>query len=235
MLTRYLWIPVLLCSNALRANNEIPQAFELLTNNQYQEALDLAQRELDAFKLNVLEDILQAYIIIGVGHCHLGREAQALKEFEILKTFEPLANLNALDVSSRCLELFETMGIPKKIRFDPSPYIRAETALPNGAIKMTKPNRIPFNRHLPFGVGQFKNNQRKKGVAFLVSQSILLSAGLSFKGAHLSTDRPAFRDTGHALLGTGALISIWGMVDAVQTYRDMPMDHKGLKPNTLTQ
>lgn|GEM_PF-5287919 len=217
---RYLtYLLFFLCSAASARGSELNQAFDLLHQHKNRQAVTIALRLIDTLKLNTIETIVKAYVILGVGHCHLGEEAHALDHFDTLKKFDPLATLDSVQVSNRCLAIFETMSIPKKISFDPSPYIKAEMVSPDSPTRRLGLDGAS-SRYIPFGVGQFKNNQRKKGVAFILAQSLLYAGGLTMLGINVAQEHKIIKDSGHAMLGAGGFVSLWGIVDAVHVYKN---------------
>ncbi|MEZ4820475.1 MAG: hypothetical protein R3A45_11585 [Bdellovibrionota bacterium] len=202
----------------------VEQALDHLQHQQYQQAQVISQQLLDSLQLNTIADISLAHKILGVSHCELQDEVSALNDFKTLKTFSPEASLDGLTISDRCQKLFTSMTLT------PSAKSRRQglsSKKPNASGGITPAQelhqqaqtpqpQVPSNRYIPFGVGQFQNKQRKKGLGFLIAQSLLYTAGAT---TMIAFNDSTTGDIGLSMMLAGGFVSVWGILDARQTYR----------------
>jgi hypothetical protein len=204
----------------------LDKAYVHVLQKEYQAALDITQPLLDQLSLNTIEEITLAHKILGVSKCELEDYPKALDHFQTVKTFTPGESLDGVPVSSTCQQLFVKLTLPKTkkgvaTRSQPSNQPTALTLVQNqDRIK----NSLSAGYYVPFGVGQFKNGDKKKGVAFLIAQTLLYSTAAVTLSSYAQQDDPslALRDVGITSLIGGGFVSIWGITEAVQSRRHNP-------------
>lgn len=196
----------------------LDKAFVSMVEKDFAKSFEIAQTLLDELKLNTIEEISFAHKILGLAHCETGNFDQGLEHFETLKTFSPNASLDGIQTSKTCKNLFEKKQMPKvkKSKKEPEP----EYSTPTDNLDSQSTTKGTYgSRLIPFGVGQFKNDQNKKGVAFLVGQTLLYSTAAITLSMHANNENKGLRDFGYATLATGGFVSLWGIVDAVKTFK----------------
>ncbi|MCB0272758.1 MAG: hypothetical protein KDD46_07070 [Bdellovibrionales bacterium] len=210
-------------SSFAKGTTDLDKAYVELLASHYKEALELTQPLLDNLTLNTIEEISLAHKILGVAKCEEGLEEASLSHFETLKTFSPNADLRGIQTSQRCQQIFDELALPKsnkKKSKSVATLPNTTTETPAQALQNQAKHKAPASRYVPFGVGQFKNGERKKGLGFLIGQTVLYSAGISALMIHASDENKALRDVGIGMLATGGFVSIWGIIDAVSTYKE---------------
>lgn len=201
----------------------LDKAFVHMQANEYTQASKIAQKLLDDLQLNTIDDISLAHKILGVSSCQTGNEEKALSHFETLKTFSPNAKLDGIALTNRCQKLFTTMKLEenkkRRKKSVPKKQTSSYASTPAENLSYQSDVKTPSNRYIPFGVGQFRNGEKKKGLAFLIGQSVLYSAGITALAIHGSDANKGLRDAGIGSLAAGGFVSLWGILDAVQTYK----------------
>lgn len=227
--------------------NEWPalkQAELEIKNHNYKTAVDLITPILEQLKLTTVEEIARGHKILGVAKCELGDLGNAKEHFETLGVFSPGEGLEPFQVSQSCYRLF------KQQKNTPESKQKKSTATKES--KQSKSNleeklpEVPSDKPslnlttqvqsqsspiqewklwVPFGVGQFEKQEKKKAKTFLLTQSIFYSAAIAsfvlFKAEQNadgtfdhSSRAEAYRVTLWSTLGSGLISSIWGVMDA---------------------
>ncbi|MCB0308129.1 MAG: hypothetical protein KDD48_02065 [Bdellovibrionales bacterium] len=223
----------------------LKQAEVEVKNHNYKTAIDLTLPLLDALKLSTVEEISQGHKILGIARCELGDIGNAKEHFETLVVFSPKESIQDFQLSQVCQKLFnKVMGraevrrkgvMPKnsdqlhssenksatiEIQTVPKPTINLRLQEQSQESDIQK-----WKLWIPFGVGQFEKNEKKKGTFFLTTQSVLFSTAITtfilFKidqNADGTFDHArraeTYRITLWSSLGAGVVSTIWGIWDA---------------------
>jgi len=203
---------------------------------RYQRSIDLVQPLLDQLRLNTVEEIIQAHRLLGLSHCELGDQPKALEHYKILLTFSPTETIDDIVVTKVCANLFNNLKGDRPINAPRAVEKRETKVDPSPAILKT-PEKSPLpseNRpwkvYIPFGTGQFINEQPRKGTAFLAGEATAFATAIAmftlFKSEENSDstfDDPesasVYRGVFWGSLGVGIGLATWGIVDAILVHK----------------
>ena len=163
----------------------IELAEEDVRGRGYENALKSLYPLLDQLKLKTMEEIVRTHRVLGVAHCETGNEVKALEHFDAMLSFSSSEKISDLVKTNYCKQLFEkaqgkgkrlaeTKAVKKNIKnnpSDPKPLL--------GLSKMATDKSDQWKYWLPFGSGQFKNGEKRKGRFFLISEGVLMSAAIT--------------------------------------------------------
>lgn len=223
------WVVALIASigmsPAFAQENSLHSADVAFRAKQYERAISKAKQLLDSLVLDTVEEITLAHRILGVSYCELGDQKKAIKHFRTLITFSPNESLGNAEASKPCHSLFGDLKNGKKFTAVPStthnsPSEKASASSTSGYAK----------RFIPFGYGQFQNEQRQKGIAFTSTQAAAVILSATMYGLFRSDRRSdgTFAHPGRASvyrgffwgsMGVGIASALWGVTDAVVIYR----------------
>lgn len=205
------------------------------------------------------EQVVQAHRMLGVAHLFEGQRDEARQELTKLLELRPDYRFDALLEPAQVVEFFNAVLRERETqiaelelrRRDAEAAERRRAELERGPPVLVE-KRFARNSYLinfvPFGAGQFQNGQRRKGMLFLASESVLaaVSVGAFATNFGLYGIRPRLKcksevapgdctsndydrspqDVSTALfrvqLISGGLffaVVTWGIVDAVMNYR----------------
>jgi len=233
-------LPAMAASEVVAAShlNDLQAAQRQVQTKQYERAIETAKPLLDGLALNTVEEIILAHRVLGVAHCELGDQPKATEHFETLLTFSPTESVSDIVSSKPCQTMFDEL----KQRKSPTAKVAAAapaTATPRAVTAPTirKPaRRAPLEpglgrRLIPFGVGQFANQEPSKAWAFLstevASGALAVTSMILFK--HEENDDGTFSNPDLAEvyrglfwggLGVWAISTVWGIIDATTTFKD---------------
>jgi tetratricopeptide (TPR) repeat protein len=184
-------------------------------------------------------DLLSVHRLLGIGHFILQNRPKAREHFLRLLTRDPEAHLDPLYVPPIIIEFFE------QIREENSEMLaailqqrqQAEEARLQTEAPPAQTVRLRYNPYfvnfLPFGAGQYQNDQPVKGTLFLTSEIVALGINIaayfvsdSLKGpdgayspgsAKLARE---WRVAQYVSLGVLAALMIGGTVDAALNYEE---------------
>ena len=176
-------------------NDELDQARSAYRSAQYSRALPLFNALLypPPPKLAGREELADAYLSLGVCRYETGDPAGAKREFEQALSFNSEIRIDSLIVTdTTAIDAFnETrVGIQDRIRTEMEAKRRAEDRARLLAIRQsmvgveTHPLYLTF---FPFGVGQFQNEERAKGVFFAATEGATLITSISIWGYLVNT------------------------------------------------
>lgn len=246
-------------------NDELDQARSAYRSAQYSRALPLFNALLypPPPKLASKDELADAYLALGVCRYETGDPAGAKREFEQALSINSEIRIDPLIVTDpTAIDAFnETrVGLQDRIRAELDAKRKAEDRARLLAIRQsmvgveTHPLYLTF---FPFGVGQFQNEDRAKGVFFAATEAATLITSASVWGYLVNTygirstrvpleDAQRVRSLQQLEIGTGfAFLGLYvlGVVDAYVHYKPqtrtaidesvLPPELRGLlKPET---
>jgi tetratricopeptide (TPR) repeat protein len=184
------------------------------------------------------EQVVEAHILLGAAFYQAGDRERAREEFQRALEIEPEQSIGTRLYSEGAIRLFEETKTDLRIareREDEKRRIAQRLA----EIEAYKKSLIVYETHpyyvnfVPFGAGQFQNQQRGKGILFAASQAVTggISAGiflyLASKYGLVSSavpieDGPTVRRLQELEIATGAAflgLYAWGVVDSLLHYK----------------
>jgi hypothetical protein len=219
---------------------QLERALSLVKAKEYQAAIDRVSPLFEGLKLDTVEQIILAHKILGVSNCELGDQAKAEEHFKALLTFSPTESIRDVVATKPCAHMYARLQSAElgtqpqePVPAAPAPKVEPTplpTPLPPVTSSPPEPKGGAWKRYVPFGVGQFANDQDAKGMAFLTTESIAAAtAGVMF-GLFQAEKNPngTFDNTGRANayramfwsgVGIGTIAAVWGILDAVWVYK----------------
>jgi hypothetical protein len=188
-------------------------------------------------KLSQATDINEAHLLLGVCHFETSDKDSADREIRTALVADSDLSLDPLLFSEASVKFFEAIkkDIKKKEADDAEKSRLARER--DAALRAVRNARVIERSKLwvnfvPFGAGQFQNGQRKKAVAFAVSQAAfgaasMIAYGLQITRYGLGGGVPADKvDEINRLqviqISTGAValgLMAWGIIDALYHYK----------------
>jgi len=184
------------------------------------------------------EQVVEAHILLGAAYYQTGNRERAREEFQRALEIEPEQSIGSRLYTEGAIRLFDETKTDLRIAREREDEKR-RVAQRLAEIEAYKKSLIVYETHpyyvnfVPFGAGQFQNQQRGKGIFFAASQAVTggVSAGiflyLASKYGLVSSDVP-FEEgpivrrlqeieiaAGAAFLGLYA----WGVVDSLLHYK----------------
>jgi len=243
-------------------------------NGEYEVSITTLDKLLNELKLTSIEKIIKAHSILGACYLFNGKDSKSKKHFETVLNFDINHELDATYYPPRVVARFEeikkmrilkarvdhiddksvkksakilndinSQQIPKDIQKD---VISVNTVFKDEKKLPDENTRNPFgNCFIPFGVGQFKNNQPTRGYIFMSSQIITLASTLATISAYYGLrhsdgtfDNPGLASRLKAGFYTSLtfyiLSTALGMADAATQYREFPYAENEAKKLSLS-
>ncbi|HLG20654.1 MAG TPA: hypothetical protein VI895_12680 [Bdellovibrionota bacterium] len=236
------------CGSVLADANleQLDRAMNHLKARRYKQAINVAQPLLDHLLLDTVEQIILAHRILGVSQCELGDQTKATEHFRTLLTFSPTETIDDIAVTKPCSNLFGSIkgGKPPAVT---ATTVTAPPAGPAAAVTAAPPTEPApaslqvqeaaatetddaWKRYVPFGVGQFANEQKVKGLAFMsteiaafslsIASIILFNEEKDSSGTFGDPETAAvYRAMFWSSLGAGIGVAAWGIIDAVIVHK----------------
>jgi tetratricopeptide (TPR) repeat protein len=188
-------------------------------------------------RLSQDDDLVEAHVLLAVSAFEIGDRRTATREFEEALFLDPGVTLDKLLFSESAREFFDDVKQDYEEREAAAAEARAlaeraaelQAALDAMVVIEKRPYYINF---IPFGAGQFQNEQRGKGLFFAVSEGITggLSAGiwlylvgeygLPGKVPPEEADRARRLQEVEVVAGGLCLgLMAWGIVDSLLNYK----------------
>jgi tetratricopeptide (TPR) repeat protein len=184
------------------------------------------------------EQVVEAHILLGAAYYQTGNRERAREEFQRALEIEPEQSIGSRLYSEGAIRLFDETKTDLRIAREREDEKR-RVAQRLAEIEAYKKSLIVYETHpyyvnfVPFGAGQFQNQQRGKGIAFAASQAVTggISAGiflyLASKYGLVSSevpfeDGPVVRRLQEAEIAAGAMflgLYAWGVVDSLLHYK----------------
>jgi tetratricopeptide (TPR) repeat protein len=182
---------------------ELERARRLLEAGKYRAAIQRLEQLLGDLDLTEPRDVARAHMYLGVAYFTVDEKGEAEKHFRNLLDFDPEAQLDPLYSSPKVRSFFEQLQAEKqreeqrrraaleeqrrqaaqeRARAAPPAPAAAPAKLAPADLAYTPPlerERFPLGYNfIPFGVGQFKNGRKGKGIFFLSLESATLVTSL---------------------------------------------------------
>jgi len=226
-------------ANAASYLNRLESASRQTKAKEYEQAIKQTQPLLDKLLLDTVEEIILAHRILGVAHCELGDQQQAAEHFQALVAFSPSESVSKLVSTKPCQTLFDEIRAGRSTSTavskaassaDGSSVETVRTTSHLDTMPMPSQSTSTWKLYVPFGVGQFANGQRAKGLAFASGEVALMGLAISSfllfqseKNSDGTFSDPDLASTYRALywssLGVGIGVMAWGIVDAVWVHK----------------
>lgn len=136
-------------------------------------------------RLSEGSELAEAHVLLGVAHFETGSRDEARTEFDRALSQDEDLRLDPLLFSAEAVGFFEERQeqFKKKAEIDAEIRRLAEQrdALRRAFVIEKRPYYINF---VPFGAGQFQNNQNGKGLFFSVAQGISGATSMAIFGYH---------------------------------------------------
>lgn len=222
-------------------NDELDQARAAYRSAQYSRALPLFNALLypPPPKLAGKDELAEAYLALGVCRYETGDPAGAKREFEQALSINSEIRIDKLIVTDQsAIDAFDAtrVGLQDRIRAEMEAKRKAEDRARLLAIRQSMVGVESHPLYLtffPFGVGQFQNEDRAKGVFFAATEAATLITSASIWGYLVNTygirstrvpleDAQRVRSLQQLEIGTGfAFLGLYvlGVVDAYVHYK----------------
>ncbi|HMQ11353.1 MAG TPA: hypothetical protein PKC21_01885 [Oligoflexia bacterium] len=142
------------------------KAKSFLEEKNYFKAINELEKPLNQMKINNIDQIVEANLIMGFSYCELGQFDKMESFFNSALTYQYVENLDKFDVSKQCKRKFKQ--IQKSIA-SPTNKLNLKPYEPKKDIK----------RYLPYGIGHFKRGNKKKGKFFAISEGALTTIAIT--------------------------------------------------------
>ena len=188
-------------------------------------------------RLSQREELIEAYLSLGVSYYETGDKQRAATEFEEALALEPTTQLTSTMTSGAAIEYFNSIKreLQRRLKDDEE---KRRLAQERDDIKRRLDNLVVLEKRsrlvnmIPFGVGQFQNGHNRKATFFLISEAALggTSAALflwqSLKfgigGQVPRADADTVRLVQNIQVASGAAcvgLMIWGIIDGFVHYK----------------
>jgi len=223
------------------ADSDFDSAVAAYENGDYKGAMAKLTALLDELKLNSIDKIIKAHSILGASYYFTDKEGEARSHFKTLLNFNPDYELPKNYFPPKVVSLFaEVKGVKKLEEIAGGAGAAGRFKDPGKTAQgknLDTQNRFA-NCFIPFGYGQFKNNEPSKGYFFLTSQAITLASAITtlsiFKGIQNSDGTFNNPGVGNGLRGgfyssliLFATFSLTGITDAIVSYKEFPYRDAG--------
>lgn len=182
--------------NTQEKNNFLELSEESYHKGDYRECIMIVEKLLNEYRLQTRAEIIQAHTILGAAYFNSGNTEKATHHFDSLLNFDRQIELNPNDYSPKINDFLNrlrqskwnipstTAAPPKDLlsnNLNPNP---TNSTSPKEPFKLNsiadEEQQTPLSyRFIPFGVGQFYNNEPVKGRFYLGSESLLLAIALT--------------------------------------------------------
>lgn len=240
-----------LLAETANVKEELSLAYTMAKTGRFTDAILKAQPLLDALKLDSVDTIVLGNKILAVSYCELGEEEKATETRDTARAFSPSEPFTEFAMSKKCYAFFgldkasshavarkksakETPPLPKnaEVSFhaDELPETRERTDTegdrPIESLHLTLDSTRPsWKLYMPFGTGQFYNDQPEKAWAFLSTQALGTASAITMytlfqleknsDGTFSDTDRAhLYKNSYWASIGVVSASAIWGILDA---------------------
>ncbi|MBI3179739.1 MAG: hypothetical protein HYZ27_08755 [Deltaproteobacteria bacterium] len=240
-------------------DDELRRARNEYMYGNYTRAVDLLKDLLYPMRLSTDAQVIEARQYLALSYYLLHRLDEMGDEFAKLLHLEPDYDLDPFTVPPAIIEMFESIRKQLKPQLDALRQLRADkqlTKLLPGVrveVQTRVTERSQFATFMPFGIGQFQNGQVGWGVAFAVTELVLLginvaafvwASELGGNNGYLAEDRPLVQGlliTQYASLAMFGVVWSLGVmharlhfipeVTAPQTVREVPLSSQVTPPD----
>lgn len=180
------------------------------------------------------KELLEAHYLLAVAYFYTEQPEQARREFTALLYIDPAHTLDPVVESPEVYAFFEGIKGDLKTKLEDLKRQKEREAearrRPSREVLVTRTvhDRSPWENFIPFGVGQFRNGQTRKGVFFLAAQlatggtslglfvAQAVQYGIPSRGVPLD-DINGLRTRQVVQIGAGGLFLLlygWSVIDA---------------------
>lgn len=217
----------------------ILRAQNLYEYGDYQGMVDILETGLEAERFSDA-DLLAVHRLLGSGYVILQDRAKASEHFLRLLTRDPELALDPLYTPPDIIAFFERVrdenremlnAIIERRREDEEARRRVEIPPPVTSVRLR--HNPYFVNFIPFGAGQFQNDQPVKGTLFLTGELIALALNIvaylvsdslkgtdGYYGPTAARQAREWRIVQYSSLGVLAALVIGGTADAIVNYRE---------------
>jgi tetratricopeptide (TPR) repeat protein len=218
-------------------NDDLDRAREAYRNGQYAIALPLYNALLypPPPRLASPRELTDAYVALGVCRFETGDATGAKREFEQALALDPNTAIDPLIVSDTAVRqaFIETkLDMRARERSEAEAKHRAELRQIRNGMVGVEPHSLVVAL-LPFGLGQFQNNQMLKGTLFAASEGVTFVGSLGvwyylvneygIRSTHVPLeDASTVRHLQQLEIGSGIAflgLWLWGAIDAYRHYK----------------
>ncbi len=187
-------------------------------------------------RLASASEIAEAHLLLGVCYFETDQRESAEREFEEALLLNNALRLDATLFSAEAVLFFETL----RLKLEREAEAAAESARltrKQQALDRALKNLVVLEKRrywvnlMPFGLGQFQNDQTTKGIAFFTSQATMASASIGlwsyqvikygYRGTVPRDEVSTVNTLQTIQIGTGlAFFALWawGVVDSLSNY-----------------
>ncbi len=218
------------------AEDEIRRAKNLYDYGNHQKVVERLERALDLQMFTKTDQKQEALALIGVSSLILGDESRAGRVFLDLLRLDPDFRLNPVLYPPAIIDFVE------RIREENQEELQA-ILMKNGQEEPVEPEEPPpavqivekhpyYINFIPFGAGQFQNDQDAKGALFLSAEIVTLGVNVtSFfvarslegsDGKYSASNARQARDwtiAQYSALGAFVLLAVGGVIDAALNWK----------------
>jgi tetratricopeptide (TPR) repeat protein len=217
--------------------DDLDRAREAYRNGEYSVALPLFNALLypPPPRLASPRELTDAYVALGVCRFETGDPIGAKREFEQALALDPSATIDSLIVSDIAVrQVFNETKLDMRARerAEAEAKHRAELRQIRNGMVGVEPHSLVVAL-LPFGLGQFQNNQTMKGTIFAASEGVLFVTSLGtwyylvneygIRSTHVPLeDGTTVRHLQQLEIGSGVGflgLWLWGAIDAYRHYK----------------
>lgn len=230
-------------------------------NGDYKECIEKFEKLLNELRITTIDRIIDAHTMLGASYYFEEQEEKSKDHFRTVLNFNSDLELSPYDYPPKVVEFYNEIKRVRKLEEAvgkrEEPVIKGTTESPKEAadnkkiseerifeketsIDQNKRNPLG-NSFIPFGVGQFKNNEPGKGQFFLYSQALTLagviSTAIAFKSLQRSDgsfDEPAVGRGLENGFYTSVIfymtLTLTGIIDACVNHREFPYAKTGAPP-----
>jgi hypothetical protein len=236
-------------------SRELARARAEFDRGQYQTVVETLGPQLyPRMLIRDEKELIEAHYLLGVAYFYTDRPDQARRELTALLYVDPTYTLDPVVESPEVYAFFEGIkgelrGKLEELRKQKEKEAEARRR-PSREVLVTRVvrDRSPWENFVPFGVGQFRNQQSRKGWFFLASQ--LASGGTSLglfvaqavqygvpsRGVPLS-DLDGLRTRQVVQIGAGAVFLLlygWSVIDAFANQKPRVEETREERPISIT-
>jgi hypothetical protein len=235
---------------AANPSQDLARARSQFERGQYQKVVDaLAPQLYPRALLREEDELKEAHYLLGVAQFFLDRRDKARQEFVALLYLDPRKELDPAVESPEVYAFFEGVKGELKLKLEElrreKDKAEADKNKPSREVVITRTitEPSPIGNFVPFGYGQFRNDQPAKGTFFLVSETLTGGASLflfTFQAVQYGIpskvppdDKDLVRTIQITQIITGGLFLIfygWGVVDSFAYQKPKMVEERHERP-----
>ncbi len=174
-------------ASPLDVDAELRRAGNEYAYGNYEEAILQLQNLLYPMRLTSEQQVLEARELLGLCYYLTNRFEQVSAEFAKVLYLNPDHKLDPFSIPPPVIEAFENvrrqlepqLNEIRKQKFDPKITQPEPSPQPAPPVRIEIVERSEFSTFLPFGVGQFQNNDQALGIFFAATEATLLALNIA--------------------------------------------------------